>query len=1164
MAKLAACYAIQFSSYMCYAITALRVLTHAPWNDDMFYGHIRELILCAIGNGWTWKEQSAAVQGRRITTVEVCAALASYSNPQAFPPGQISALDSAIIAVCDDLFPAHVDFFFAAFAVHCSSCNAQGQASVSIFDSTLLTVPESSTIDLAQMLRNRNPRLALDREDVDFAHYNECADREQLSYDQNTAGLMFVLQIISTKDQLPTLSQAVVLLGQAFDVQNIGSNPTCQLFRVSGLIMVQGRTSHHFFVIEKVDHDKVLLHDNLLGYRWIPINEVRQPVRAWGFILRHNEHPTYSFQPVQYKVIAPNAANPKMPPCRKKLKPKNNIGIDSKRYEFSAIPKKSSKKSPAPEDPIQMDKLANPARDSIVLATPTDLSTPAKSNPMKVNHRGVPMADSTSAEQAARSSDDANQDQALSCSHPRVPGADVITHHSDPHDGAPLQADQGTDDCLKNFGHLRLDCIADTLCNPTQEDQQSTSPAETPPSHLLSEEQQAVPHQRMGTPSDTSIPESKGQPNPANVPASLPVMPLPDINAQADRESDCPPPHQVDTCRFNGKSPKEKEVSPPKRTRFSELHPYAIISLFDGVGSAIPAIAKAVGGPPSLIIAAECDPILRQIVSEQFLFRSDGKWTKSCPSTYTIYTDDVRNLLKERCRILRETFFLAGPQCRWIVVAGSPCQDLTSAGPYQGLLGLTGPCSSMFYYVHIILWILQMNYPIELIRFLLENAGTMLEIHRKAILKALGLNPDLPPDHFRVDPKFSHGVKRNRFYFRNYPDREAVPKATGLLLTDQEGPLLDQGGEPIPFGPLLRVRAVLGHEVLQLSWTSYQPIALIWDYLFWGGKEQFQTKAKMQFSDTMPALSFVNALPPHYLRAWKNFLQALRQRNIAASERDELVRAILPIFHHPFIKAPMRILRSSEVEQLAGLHNHFHRVQTSRPLLTEYTVRNYCGNGFHPAHIQAAIGQPERLRCWLAEPANPPDKPTWQGVAHPKTARTQYHELRDKVLTTAQTQHVKGVSEKQIGLDPMPDFPIHAFDGHLTPVAPSIMPMQILPVTNKTLSSELGLRENTPPKQLSLTAIHLIKQRQMQDILTGMRFFGAGIGRIGDIFSFFFGQPIEVLLTHYDAEHKELLAKQLASCAQNSGAMMQILLFILTIPNLNKGSSQGGFSQERF
>ena len=204
--------------------------------------------------------------------------------------------------------------------------------------------------------------------------------------------------------------------------------------------------------------------------------------------------------------------------------------------------------------------------------------------------------------------------------------------------------------------------------------------------------------------------------------------------------------------------------------------PYAIISLFDGVGSAIPAITQAFGCAPRIIIAAECDPILRQIVGEQFLFRTDGKWTQSSKDTYTIYVDDVRQLLKDQCRIFKEAFALAGPLCRWFVIAGSPCQDLTPAGPLKGLLGLTGPCSSLFYYVHVILWLLQMNYPIELIRFLSENAGTMLEIHRKAILRALGLDADSHPNHFRVDPKHTHGIKRNRFYFRNYDDRAQVPK----------------------------------------------------------------------------------------------------------------------------------------------------------------------------------------------------------------------------------------------------------------------------------------------------------------------------------------------------------------------------------------------------
>ena len=128
--KLAACYMIQFPSFMCYAVTALRVLSYAPWTDDMFHGHIRKLVLCAIGNGWTWTDQSAQVQQRRVSVSEVCAAIASYYNPIAFPPGQNTDLDTSIIEVCDDLYPEHVAYFFPQYKVHCHSCSAEGKISV--------------------------------------------------------------------------------------------------------------------------------------------------------------------------------------------------------------------------------------------------------------------------------------------------------------------------------------------------------------------------------------------------------------------------------------------------------------------------------------------------------------------------------------------------------------------------------------------------------------------------------------------------------------------------------------------------------------------------------------------------------------------------------------------------------------------------------------------------------------------------------------------------------------------------------------------------------------------------------------------------------------------------------------------------------------------------
>ena len=197
-----------------YAVTALRVLTHAPWNDNMFHGHIRELVLCAIGNGWTWADQTATVQGRRVSVGEVCAAFASYLDVNAFPPGQVSDLDTAIIAACDDLFPEHCEFFFAHFQVSCLSCNASGKVSAALFDTMLSINLENDTIDLTQMIANRAPRLALDREDVDFSHASDCFNEDQQSNEEIEGCLTFTLKITSPFEQLPIATKALNLLGQ--------------------------------------------------------------------------------------------------------------------------------------------------------------------------------------------------------------------------------------------------------------------------------------------------------------------------------------------------------------------------------------------------------------------------------------------------------------------------------------------------------------------------------------------------------------------------------------------------------------------------------------------------------------------------------------------------------------------------------------------------------------------------------------------------------------------------------------------------------------------------------------------------------------------------------------------------------------------------------------
>ena len=901
--KLATCYLIQFPSYMCYAVSALRVLTHAPWNDNMFHGHIRELVLCAIGNGWTWKDQTATVQGRRVSTGEVCAAIASYMNPKAFPPGQVSDLDTAIIAVCDDLFPDHCEFFFAHFKVNCLSCGTSGQVSVPLYDTMLSVNLEDNTVDLAQMIACRSPRLALDRDDVGFSHAPNCADYDQLCYDEIAGCLLFTLKITSPIGQLPPATNTLNFLGQSFGVFSIGNNPVSQVFVVTGIIIIQGESSHHFLIIERCHKDQVLLYDNLQGHKWIPIKQLSVTSVVWGFIFRQQDHRSYSFQPKQYKAIAPDTLTVNRQahgPKQSKAKQKNTSGINARRYNFPKLPKKISGNDTTPTHPVEepQQKQADVPTELLTSneivhhnGTPshTFLAHSCKHDQHGVPMVGTPLCCPQHCPPAQNEAVDDNQNNQHGV--PVFGSVTATTHrcahtqqeHSydkiaDGQRGVPMVNHQANNQHDGTSHPPRDDATCKTHPHPHSHTVDNSVPTDTSPNAQCATQE---PIQDEHTPlhPDGNDKEIHSRPAAFSEPTTTknPLTKTADTPPESNRDCLRPPLEDSDKV-LNCPAGRDKDASPPKRIKYSEVHPYAIISLFDGVGSAIPAITQAFGCAPHIVIAAECDPILRQIVGEQFLFRTDGKWTQSSKDTYTIYVDDVRQLLKDRCRIFREAFAIAGPQCRWFVIAGSPCQDLTPAGPLKGLLGLTGPCSSLFYYVHVILWLLQMNYPIELIRFLLENAGTMLEIHRKAILRALGLDADLHPNHFRVDPKHTHGIKRNRFYFRNYDDCAQVPKTVVLPGNDLEGPLLDCGGLPIPFGPLLRVRAVLGHDVYQLSWTAYQPLSLIWDYLFWGDKKQFQTKAKMQYSDAIPALDFAKSLPPHYLRAWNRLFAPLNKR----------------------------------------------------------------------------------------------------------------------------------------------------------------------------------------------------------------------------------------------------------------------------------------------
>ena len=124
----------------------------------------------------------------------------------------------------------------------------------------------------------------------------------------------------------------------------------------------------------------------------------------------------------------------------------------------------------------------------------------------------------------------------------------------------------------------------------------------------------------------------------------------------------------------------------------------AVISLFDGVSSVLPVITETLGGQPTIFVGAECDQTLRHLVAEKHGFRLDGQWRKHPSGMSSIYIDDIKKLFVDGCKILSQIVCMAGPECKGIFVSGSPCQDLTIAGPTGGVVGLCGKQSCNLVY----------------------------------------------------------------------------------------------------------------------------------------------------------------------------------------------------------------------------------------------------------------------------------------------------------------------------------------------------------------------------------------------------------------------------------------------------------------------------------
>jgi hypothetical protein len=101
------------------------------------------------------------------------------------------------------------------------------------------------------------------------------------------------------------------------------------------------------------------------------------------------------------------------------------------------------------------------------------------------------------------------------------------------------------------------------------------------------------------------------------------------------------------------------------------------------------------------------------------------------------YIKDVWHLLLNDCKLLLELLTCTTNRITIVIIAGSPCQALTVYSPWQGTLGVVGSLSVHFHVVPALLLALKILAADSPVIFSLENAGSMLAVHKGYMLGSI-------------------------------------------------------------------------------------------------------------------------------------------------------------------------------------------------------------------------------------------------------------------------------------------------------------------------------------------------------------------------------------------------------------------------------------------
>ena len=1033
--KFAVQFLLSMDSTLCFFTVSLKMIALAPWKNSMVSIDVRQAAVTAISKGWFVK--SDPFNAYPFTRAELALAAGSYL-------GKItpSLADDATVALraIVELLPIACDEFFAQVSLTCPFCQAKAVGAAPIF-STAVTWKSDEWVDLRTTLEKATPFVSSSPNNW---HAPTC-DRDEFVPTVAKFGPWAYLEFRPYpvfQDFFPLLSDTASLLADT-SILDLG-------LEVVGLVCsnLAAEDSRHYWLIECSQGRPQTAYDSLKGVRKITL-ELYRSLSVTGLLLTAGT----SKKPVLRTTDLDTVAG-RVPRVERQAKPIQVAGRSaSYRQRNFLMPKLKNLESPGrnlkslfhdqsellsdhPSGNTSRRKVAS-SRPPRAKADATKLDQRARSNRPKTASASRLM------QQAERSGGkkeevvlifskeagskvnpmigDKNRQPKDSSGQPNPTTIELVNEVPlDDLDAAALRKDENqgllhdatdseekdqskvplsdpigcftSDDeeminvpsrkAKRPFGEINLDWKAGEHGSLEDQKRRNSGPPQLQNSHLLHtmQEREYEPRcdaARLRAPVDTdpvteSAPKGKAC---QDIKEDEPKQLLADQQIALD----------------------QKETSEQAQITGG----YGVITLFDGVSSVVPALTKKFGYAPTVAILAENDIDVRAVVCAEFGYRADEQWSFTPQGTAALYVKDVHSLIANNCHVLRSTIE-AYPGLKWIIIGGSPCQDLTFAGPYKGLLGLAGPCSRLFFvFVCIIFTVQQLCGP-QAVRFLAENAASMLEMHYSAFCRLLSIDPTLPDKYLWNPSDFGYQITRRRNFFRNYDDFESIHSPT-LVFGDHFGPLLRQNGETVPFAPLLRARDTLPNGIIRASWTLYQPHALVWNYDFWNGKANF-AKLMAVGTKNIPQCQWEVIIPPPFLDQWKGFLKLLSSHNFQGSDVDTMVLPLVPMFHTGAYDLPFRILKEKEVIQLSGLQGLWNNVSLSDvELVPETLIRNMCGNCFHPDLISSALGSNTVLKSWVKGEIEGPNRQ----VMNQTEAYAVFSELCEQIEKEAKKRKCK-------------------------------------------------------------------------------------------------------------------------------------------------------------